>query len=356
MQFGIYSRERIRWNKSRLDFSRPYLYYGHDHIPGSEEKTSGGIIKCQDLQRLFPNNPLNANILYLISSALPDYPHHLVRLAKRKGVKIVWNQNGVAYPAWHGSGWEETNRPLSYVLKLADHVIFQSDFCKCASDRFLGVYDGPFSILYNPVDTSVFYPAPLIPEGSKIIIAGTHNEWYRVRVALEAFRNLLFQIPEAELFVGGPLRWCNDAQAARNQADEFCEKLSIKRQVRFLGAYSQQNAGDMFRSAHVLLHTQYNDACPRLVVEAMACGLPVVYSSTGGTPELVGSDAGIGVSPYNDWEQIREPDPILLAKALLAIFSNYKDFSYRARQQAVERYDISLWLDAHREIFYSLLP
>ena len=52
----------------------------------------------------------------------------------------------------------------------------------------------------------------------------------------------------------------------------------------------------MLRRAHVLLHTKVNDPCPTAVIEAMACGLPVAYPASGGTVELVGDEAGIGVA------------------------------------------------------------
>ena len=56
------------------------------------------------------------------------------------------------------------------------------------------------------------------------------------------------------------------------------------------------------RRAHLLLHTKVKDPCPSTVVEAMACGLPVVYPASGGTVELVGDEAGIGVAHADTWD------------------------------------------------------
>ena len=52
---------------------------------------------------------------------------------------------------------------------------------------------------------------------------------------------------------------------------------------------------------------------PTVVLEALASGLPVVYSASGGTPELVGDDAGVGVPAPLDWEQDHPPAPEALA-------------------------------------------
>lgn len=356
LQLKVYVKEKFRWRKKRCGLPlQPMIYYGMNHIPSKREKASGGIIKLQDLQRNYPNNFVYSNILYLVSSALPVYPQYLIHNAKKNNMKLVWNQNGVAYPAWHGPGWEKTNKILADALHLADHVIFQSRFCKLASDRFLGVFKGPHSILYNPVDTTIFSPSGSEPDGYKILIAGTHNEWYRVRVALESFKELVEHIPEAELIICGPLRWSANESVARSETAQYCRKLSIAEKVQYLGAYSQEDAVQIFRSAHVLLHTQYNDACPRLVVEAMACGLPIVFSSTGGTPELVGQTAGIGVTSVVDWDRIHEPKPSQVADALFRISKEYERYSQEARNRAVELFGVKLWIDTHEKIFRSLL-
>ncbi len=70
------------------------------------------------------------------------------------------------------------------------------------------------------------------------------------------------------------------------------------------------------RRAHVLLHTKVKDPCPTLVIEAMACGLPVVHPASGGTVELVGDEAGIGVPHPDTWEQDIPPAPEELAEAV----------------------------------------
>ena len=58
------------------------------------------------------------------------------------------------------------------------------------------------------------------------------------------------------------------------------------------------------------------DPCPSAVIEAMACGLPVVYPASGGTVELVGDEAGIGVPHPDGWERDEPPDPEALADAV----------------------------------------
>ena len=50
----------------------------------------------------------------------------------------------------------------------------------------------------------------------------------------------------------------------------------------------------------------FQDNCPTAVIEA-SCGLPILYSSSGGIPELVGKNSGIGLEVTEDWEKINVP-------------------------------------------------
>jgi len=111
----------------------------------------------------------------------------------------------------------------------------------------------------------------------------------------------------------------------------------------------------IYRQAHLLLHTKYNDPCPTVVLEAMACGLPVVYSNSGGTPELVGAESGIGIPAELSWDRNLPPAPADLADAVGRVLSRYHDYSTAARRRAVECFDLPIWLDRQRAIFESLL-
>lgn len=342
-----------RWQRG-VDSNGVSVFYGFDHIPAPDDRAAGGIIKIQDLESVFPNRPYGANVLYLVSSSLPYFAVKMARLARRAGATVVLNQNGVAYPGWFGKGWKSHNRPMSQLIYLANHIFYQSQFCKLSADRYLGRPKCSWEILYNPVDTKVFRPSSdrQYQEGEpRLLIAGSHLSYYRPRVALEVLNRVLFKYPEARLTIAGRFQWERDEPKARRRLADDIDRLGISQNVDITGPYSQIEAVDLFQKSDLLLHIKYNDPCPRLVVEAMACGLPVVYSATGGVPELVGRSSGIGVSGQRDWERDHPPDARLMADAVLRVLSDRERYAVAARRRVVEKFDVAPWLGRHKEVF-----
>jgi glycosyltransferase involved in cell wall biosynthesis len=325
------------------------VYYGHDRIPGPDDLAHGGTVKFQHLQRAYPNEPFAFNVLYLGSSNRPADSSALLRLARARGAAVVWNQDGVAYPGWHGPGWERTNEPLAEGLHVADHVFFQSEFCRMSSDRFLGERHESSEVLPNCVDSARFTPAARAERPLTLLLAGNQYQRYRLETALGTLRLL----PDAGLLVAGRLSWNPDSRVVRREFPGLLERSGVAERVEWVGTYSQAAAPALYRRADVLLHTKYNDPCPTVVLEAMACGLPVVYSRSGGTHELVG-DAGVGVEAPLDWDHDHPPDSAELAEAVLACKTRLETLSPAARARA-EQFDVRPWLERHRAVFESLL-
>ncbi|XCN73761.1 MAG: glycosyltransferase family 4 protein [Candidatus Electrothrix aestuarii] len=353
-----YPRERQRWlcaDEQRKNGS-VRVFYGYEQVPGPDQKVFGGMVKLQDLQGTFANHVDQPNILYLISSALPYFPVRMAQMAKRAGVKLVLNQNGVAYPGWHGPGWEKTNQPMQELTALADYILYQSEFCKLAAETFLGEYSGSSEVLYNAVDTDQFISGPKKEQNEIVLLlAGSHWSQYRPFLAIEALQKVLFLDKRVRLRIAGRFCWEQDTSLAEKQVREFARHAGVDDFVEYTGSYSQHEAVSLLQSADILLHTKYNDPCPRLVLEAMSCGLPIVYSATGGVPELVGNEAGVGVPGPLDWQKDHPPTSDALAEAVVQVLAGLPDYAVAARKRAVHLFDRKNWIERHREIFTACL-
>ncbi len=347
---GRYARAGRRWG--RLLAPRPRrpglrVFYGHDRIPGPGERVAGGTAKFQRLNGRFPNSPTDFTFLYLGSTWLPGDLRPLLWLARRRGAPIVVNQNGVGYPGWAGKATEEVNRPLRLALLAADHVVYQSRFCKRSADAFLGRPRATWEVVYNAVDVDHFTPATQQPEGGPVLLlGGDQTQEYRLDLALRTLAAVLPAHPDATLLVTGRLV---------GKADALIDELGLRRHVELLGGYSQRDAPAVFRRAHLLLHTKVNDPCPSLVLEAMACGLPVVYPASGGVVELVGDEAGVGVPHPDSWERDEPPSAEALAATVSGVVDDLSAYSAAARRRAVERFALGPWLDRHAALFAELV-
>ena len=346
---GRYTRAGTRW--ARLLASgkaAPGLrvFYGHDRVPAPGERAAGGTAKAQKLNERFPNSPTDFSLLYLGSTWLPRDLRPLLAIARRRSAPIVVNQDGVAYPGWAGDRTDELNQPLRQALLAADRVVYQSEFSKRSADLFLGEPQGAWEILHNAVDVDQFTPSDRPPSGGPILLlGGDQTQHYRIELALRVLASLVPRHPDVQLLVTGRLL---------ASPDRLVDELGLRGRVHMLGEYAQREAPELFRRAHVLLHTKVNDPCPTLVVEAMACGLPVVYPKSGGTIELVGDEGGVAVEHPDTWEQDEPPTQDALAAAVNRLVDDLPRYAAAARARAVERFALAPWLARHAELFAEL--
>src|SRR5439155_638536 len=162
----------------------PRVFYGHDRVPGPGEAVAGGSAKFQRLAERFPNHPTDFTLLYLGSTWLPRDLRALLLVARRRRVPVVVNQSGVAYPGWAGTSTKAINREFRRTLRAADHIVYQSEFCKRSADEFLGEPSGSWEVLYNAVDVDHFAPAASPPpNGPVLVLGGDQTQAYRFELA-----------------------------------------------------------------------------------------------------------------------------------------------------------------------------
>jgi glycosyltransferase involved in cell wall biosynthesis len=318
------------------------------------EFAHGGAVKLTYLGETFPHHFPTANVLYAVSSVAHPLQLKILETAKKKGLKIVVNQNGVAFPAWDGENYEASNRSLKQIISFADFIIYQSQFCKDSAERYISPPDVPNEIIYNPVDTRLFSPEACSakPEALTLLLGGNQYEKYRLELALQTLKALHREIPNAKLIVTGNL-WLprDEAEAWTKQA---LHDMNLTEHVTFTGTYAQTDAPKLYSHAHILLHTKYADPSPGLVLEAMALGISVVHLDNGGVPELVG-DAGIGLPVEHDWDKINLPNPQAMADAVMQVYARREEFSQKSRQRAVDLFSLEKFVSKHKEIFEKVL-
>ncbi|WP_109125848.1 glycosyltransferase family 4 protein [Dyella sp. C11] len=165
----------------------------------------------------------------------------------------------------------------------------------------LGVDRSRVHVIYNGVEPNLFGPGSLsaareklsLPQDERILLyVGNLKDTKGCLDLLEAFPRVLQTHPDANLlFIGsGP---CREPLLQRAAA------LGCQDRVRLVGPVEHYALGDWFRAADLLCLPSHNEGVPNVVLEAMACGTPVVATRVGGIPEVLPEHAGMLVEAHD---------------------------------------------------------
>jgi glycosyltransferase involved in cell wall biosynthesis len=114
------------------------------------------------------------------------------------------------------------------------------------------------------------------------------------RAAVDAFAGVAAEFPLLRLKLAGATHhpYCSDVRAA-------AERAGIADRVDFLGYVEPSSLVPLMNDAMILLMPSLTEGCPVTLLEAMACGTPVIASGRGGIPETARDAAFIVDDPFD---------------------------------------------------------
>ena len=172
----------------------------------------------------------------------------------------------------------------------------------------------------------------------KLIIACRQEKKKGIDVVIASLPQILQEFPRTSLDVVGDGSLLDDL---KKQA----ANLGLENRIVFHGKVKQSQVTDLLKRAHLFCYpTSASEGFPKVVLEALAAGLPVITTKVSVLPQLIGSGCGVLL------DQISAP---ALANAVRKICSDeaeYNRMSARANRQEVP----SLW--SHGQIFNHLSP
>ncbi len=119
-------------------------------------------------------------------------------------------------------------------------------------------------------------------------------------------------LPDAELIVFG----FHETDAARGRLLDQVARRGVADRVRLLGALSAEDRAALLRSATVAISTMAEDTAAAFVLQAMACGVPVVARAVGAAADAVADGVTGVLLPPRTSDSTAEAVRGLLADAL----------------------------------------
>lgn len=175
----------------------------------------------------------------------------------------------------------------------------------------LGVPPNRTKVIGNGVDTDKFYPLEktamrkklgISNEEKVLITVGGLVERKGFHRVIEAMPKLIKQNPKLTyLIVGGPSAEGDWTEKLHNMVKE----LKLQNHVRFLGSLAPMQLKEVLSAADIFVLSTRNEGWANVILEAMACGLPVIATDVGGNSEVV-SDNTLGqIIPFDDKQQLK---------------------------------------------------
>lgn len=163
--------------------------------------------------------------------------------------------------------YEKNNRKILKYINKSDAVIYQGDFCRDAYEKFLGV-DKKSTCIHNGADPSEFLKRDVKNYYFSYCRWRPHK---RHKNICEGFIRAIENGLDSVLYIGG----------------EVAQKERIDHpKINYLGWMPPDEIKACLGHAIATIHLSWLDWCPNSMVESIMAGCPIIYSDSGGSPEI----------------------------------------------------------------------
>ncbi len=192
-----------------------------------------------------------------------------------------------------------TYRRLGYphTAKMADAIILNSESLRSEVMRYLDVDPSKLRMVPEAVDHDVFRPGDAAEARARVRAKGVSRPFVLFVSSLWRYKNchglmraFALAKPSLEgyqLVVLGPLR----DETYVGELRELAQQLGISEDVIWVGGVPLEETVDFYRSAEVFAYPSFNETFGLPILEAMACGCPVLTSDRTATQETAGGAA-----------------------------------------------------------------
>jgi len=280
--------------KSRSLFLRVWKYYERFwRFPEQVQQEVADIFHILD--------PSEAHITYWLKKkdkTVVVTCHDLINFYCRDNL-----QNSVKLPLVSSGMWLHAVKGMKY----ANHIVAVSSTTAKDTTQILDIEPGRISVIPNAVEAA-FQPLPkeqaesfrqkygLAPKTVCLLNVGSNHPRKNLSTILKVVETLKQRGLSIHLWkVGADF---TDEQKA------FIKTQGLENYVSYLGKPEKSTLVEIYNAADMLIAPSFHEGFGITLIEAMACGIPVITSKVSAMPEVVG-DAGVLVDPM-DYQAIAD--------------------------------------------------
>jgi len=226
-----------------------------------------------------------------------DITLHTTSIKKnsKNGLNVV-RFNGVHHNA--AEDYKALNADIFNGSKKADAVIYQSEFSKQMSEKYVGEFDKPKAVICNGADPRYFESVESAESDYPINFLA-FSKWRphkRLKDIIVSFVNA--QIPNSCLWIAGDIK---RSGLSKKKIRRYFKRSDII----YLGPLSFPELAKYIVLADAVIHLCWFDCCPNSVVESICANKVVISNNVGGTPEIVATSGIVcNIDDYYELEPV----------------------------------------------------
>lgn len=268
---------------ARLNF-HPNIYFHEVAVPPYPlfDFPPYEIALASKMVNVIQNNGIELlHVHYAIPHASAAYFARQILQKEGKDIPFITTLHGTDITL---VGRDQTYAPVvAFSINESDAITAVSESLKEETYRFFPI-EKDIHVIPNFVDVQRFHHANkehfkkmLAPNGERILVhVSNFRKVKRVEDVVYIFEAVHKEMPSKLLMIGdGP---------ERQSAEDLCRSLHIENDVRFLG--KQENINEILNISDLFLLPSQTESFGLSALEAMACGVPVVSTNSGGLPEI----------------------------------------------------------------------
>ncbi|REL25202.1 glycosyltransferase family 4 protein [Thalassotalea euphylliae] len=261
------------------------------------------LVRLVQYQRALKQKLADVDLVHIMANS--GWSWHLfaapaIKVAKQLNKPVVLNYRGGYAADFFAKSWSQVKKTLD----LVDDIVVPSSFLQ----GVFSDYGKTAKIIPNVLNEQRFNclerQSAMKPT---VIVTRNLEAIYDVATAINVFAGIRQQFPNAELKVAG-----TGPELANLQA--LCQELALAPSVEFVGRLSPDEVANLYKAADLMLNTSVVDNSPNALIEALACGTPIVSSNVGGIPQLVSDQYNALLAAPKDIDKMTQLSLALLTK------------------------------------------